>query len=76
MPKKADSKYDNGPTFVLNDPDHFVVLGFSADLGSCNAKTQQGNKCQNFVNLQVSQLCAQHMLAQFNKAASKRGEFR
>ena len=75
MPKKTDSKYENVPTVTLNGPEEFTVLGFAADLGTCTAKTKVGNKCPNFVNLSVSQMCPTHMLQQFNRATSQRGEF-
>ena len=75
MPKKTDSKYENAPTVTLNDPEHLVVMGFAADLGTCTGKTVSGEKCRNFINLRVAQMCPTHMLKQFNMAASKRGEF-
>ena len=75
MPKKSDSKYEIAPTVTLNGPEEFTVLGFAADLGTCTANTKVGSKCVNFVNLSVSQMCPTHMLQQFNRATSQRGEF-
>lgn len=41
MPSRGDSKYENVPTFMLQGDGSFKVMGFSADLGTCSAKTNQ-----------------------------------
>lgn len=74
LPDRDGGKYENAPSFTLQGPDSFKVIGFASDLGTCSGKTMQGQKCRNFVNLSVSQMCPTHVLKQFNRACAQRGE--
>ena len=73
--RSQNAAYENSRSFTLAGSDKFVTIGFCADLGSCTAKTKNGTKCTNFINLQTGALCVTHVMQQYNRAAGARGAF-
>ncbi|KAL4660306.1 hypothetical protein GN956_G429 [Arapaima gigas] len=58
----------------VDHPQKILIMGIAQDFGTCKAVKNNGDPCNQLVNLNECQVCQYHMKAQYKSLSSKRME--
>lgn len=72
-PGVFDSKQDKTDEACLSvdNPQKFMVLGQSKDLGTCRSRKKNGEMCHAIVNLGVCEHCVYHVKQEYGKMSGR-----
>lgn len=72
-PGVLESKQDKSDEACLSvdNPQKFMILGQSKDLGTCRTRKKNGDMCQSIVNLGVCEHCVYHVKQEYSKMSGR-----
>ncbi|KAJ6647008.1 Protein MCM10 like [Pseudolycoriella hygida] len=72
-PGVFDSKQDKTDEACLSvdNPQKFMILGQSKDLGTCRSRKKNGDMCHAIVNLGVCEHCVYHVKQEYSKMSGR-----
>lgn len=72
-PGVLDSKQDKTDEACLSadNPQKFMLLGQSKDLGTCRSRKKNGDMCHAIVNLGACEHCVYHVKQEYSKMSTR-----
>lgn len=67
-------KYQSDIAFTINHHQKLMIMGTSADLGTCKQRKKNGSPCTNVINRMQGDYCTYHVNAVYKKTCTKRTE--
>lgn len=73
MMDKSEKKQSD-IAFTISHPNKLMVIGESADLGTCQQRKKNGTPCTNIVNKMQGEFCVYHVTSAYKLTCAKRSE--